>query len=353
MSKKLIKKTLFSIMICSMLMLVIIPLLYFLTLSFSSSKEVNSTDKRIFPTFSLVLRITKIEEIGVLGQPVTRYSIERKVDNVYLSETSTNNPTYLEDYYARYYSVEIDGQIEIERYAELDYDTPTTFIYQKNMLYNFKAFFTIMNNGTQSLLNSVYAALLTVIISLSIGSMAGYALARYRFKGKDQIGVILLVVRMFPIVTITISMVVFLITIGLYDTVLGLAIIYSLPNIALTAWITSSIFQGINRELEEASYVFGASKFMTFLRITLPLALPALAASSMYACLTAWNDTITALILTNNNQTLALSIYKIIGGNSGDIQYAAAGSIILIIPALIFIYLVKDYINQMWGEVKV
>ena len=69
MSQKLIKKTLFSIMICSMLMLVIIPLLYFLTLSFSSSKEVNDLNKSIIPTFSTVLRITKIEEIGVLGQP--------------------------------------------------------------------------------------------------------------------------------------------------------------------------------------------------------------------------------------------------------------------------------------------
>ena len=353
MKSKIINKTLFSLLIAFILSLVIIPLLFFLTLSFSSSKEVNESTKSLFPSFSVILRVTKIEEEGLLGNMVIRYEIERKTKDGYVSETTTSSSTYIEDYYARYYSVDVDGDEILEKYGQLELNVSKEFRYNKDMLYNFKAFFTIMNDGPKSLVNSVLAAALTVLISLSIGSMAGYAMARYKFKGKDQISVSLLVVRMFPIVTITISMVVFLIKIGLYDTVLGLAIIYSLPNIALTAWITSSIFVGINKELEEASYVFGAGKMYTFFKITMPLALPALAASSMYACLTAWNDTITALILTDKNQTLALSIYKIIGGNSSDIQYAAAGSIILIIPALIFIFLIKDYIGQMWGDVKV
>lgn len=353
MKNTIINKTLFSLLIAFIISIVIVPLLFFLTLSFSSSKEVNETKKSLFPSVSITLRITKIEEIGPLGNDIIRFVIERKTSNGYVSETTTGSSTYIEDYYSRYYSVRVDGDEVLEKYNQLDINETKEFKYTKDMLYNFKAFFTIMNNGPKSLLNSIIAAALTVVISLSIGSMAGYAMARYKFKGKDQISVSLLVVRMFPIVTITISMVVFLIRIGLYDTVLGLAIIYSLPNIALTAWITSSIFIGINKELEEASYVFGAGKVYTFFKITMPLALPALAASSMYACLTAWNDTITALILTDKNQTLALSIYKIIGGNSSDIQYAAAGSIILIIPALIFIFLIKDYISKMWGDVKV
>ena len=139
---------------------------------------------------------------------------------------------------------------------------------------------------------------------------------------------------MFPVVGISIPMAILLIRFGMFDTLLGLALLYSIPNIALTAWITSSIFIGINKELEEASMVFGANRFQTFMRITLPLAFPALAASSMYAFLTAWNDTISALILTNRNQTLALVVYKAIGTTSSGIQYAAAGSVILILPAL-------------------
>jgi multiple sugar transport system permease protein len=183
--------------------------------------------------------------------------------------------------------------------------------------------------------------------------MSGYAIARYRFKGKDQINVFLLIVRMFPMVGISIPLAVILIEYQLFDTMLGLAILYSLPNIALTAWITSSIFVGINRELEEASLVFGANGVQTFLKITLPLALPAMAASSMYAFLTAWNDTISALILTNDHPTLALAVYQAIGDNTTNLQYAAAGSIILIVPALIFTFVVRKYVNQMWGSVSV
>ena len=71
--------------------------------------------------------------------------------------------------------------------------------------------------------------------------------------------------------------------------------------------------------------IFGANSVQTFAKITLPLAFPALAASSMYSFLTAWNDTISALILTNKNQTLSLVVYKAIGTTSSGIQYAAGG----------------------------
>lgn len=192
----------------------------------------------------------------------------------------------------------------------------------------------------------------TILISLSLGSCAGYAIARYSFAGREQINVALLIVRMFPTVGISIPMAVILIRMGLYDTMIGLALLYSIPNIALTAWITSSIFIGISSELEEASLVFGANRLQTFLHITLPMAFPAMAASSMYAFLAAWNDTISALILTNDNQTLALVVYKAIGTTSSGIQYAAAGSIVLILPALVFTFIIRKYIGQMWGGVQ-
>jgi len=200
--------------------------------------------------------------------------------------------------------------------------------------------------------NSLVVSLYTILISLLLGSMAGYVMARYTFKGKDQLKVSLLVVRMFPTVGISIPMAVMLIRMGLYDTMIGLALLFSVPNIALTSWITSSIFVGINKELEEASWVFGANRLQTFLHITLPLAFPAMAASSMYSFLTAWNDTISALILTNENQTLALVVYKAIGTTSSGIQYAAAGSIVLIVPALVFTFIIRKYISEMWGGVS-
>lgn len=229
---------------------------------------------------------------------------------------------------------------------------PMEFTYKKDLFYNFKTFFSIVPNAAAALKNSIIVSLYTILISLGIGSLAGFAMARFQFKFKEQIHVSLLIVRMFPVVGISIPMAMLLIQFGLFDTRIGLALLYSVPNIALTAWITNSIFIGINKELEEASMIFGANSVQTFAKITLPLAFPALAASSMYSFLTAWNDTISALILTNKNQTLSLVVYKAIGTTSSGIQYAAAGSIVLILPALVFTFIIRKYIGQMWGGVE-
>lgn len=205
-----------------------------------------------------------------------------------------------------------DEEVEADFSPPSKTGDPVFITYRKDLLYNFKTFFVITNNADKAILNSIVAAGWTILISLSLGSMAGYALARYKFPAKGQLNISLLLVRMFPMVAVAIPMLVYLIRMGgLNNSMFGLAIVYSVSNIALTAWITNSIFQGINVELEEASVVFGgASKLQTFFRITLPLAFPGLVACSMYAFLAAWNDSITALILSSSNPTLSLLIYK-------------------------------------------
>ena len=206
----------------------------------------------------------------------------------------------------------------------------------------------MFSGASAALMNSVKAAALTIVISMTLGGSIGYALARTKIKGKDAISLGSLVVRMFPAVSISVPMAILLVRFGMNDTMIGLAIVYSIPNIGLTAWITRSIFLSINRELEEASLVFGATKLQTFRKITFPLVLPAFAASSMYAFITAWNDTAVALLLTDSNETLALLLYKAIGGTA-SLHYAASGAIILILPALLFTFILKNYINKMWG----
>ena len=174
------------------------------------------------------------------------------------------------------YSVQLSGE-EIERdFSPSKEGMPVYRRYKKDLLYNFKTFFSITNNADKAILNSILAAGWTILISLTIGSLAGYAMARYRFKGDRQLKLSLLLVRMFPAVAISIPMLVYMIKMGFDNTMFGLALVYSVGNIALTAWITNSIFQGISVELEEASYIFGANKLQTFFRITLPLAFPGL-----------------------------------------------------------------------------
>ncbi len=335
---------LFMISVVSM---IVVPLLYFITVAFSSATEVTQFPSSIFPKFTVQVKVSYISD--ETAENYTKFRVLVKQGDEFKPAFSSRNADEIEDYFEKYLSVTKDGDELLADFETTKTEGEKVFTYRKNMFYNFKAFFNITENGVKSLVNSVLVALLTILISVTLGSLSGYAIARYRFKARDKINMGLLFVRMFPIVAISLPMAVLLMRFQLYDTLIGLAIMYSIPNIALTSWITSGIFSGINPELEEASCVFGASKFTTFMRITLPMAFPAIAASSMYAFSTAWNDTITALILTDNNSTLALAVYKAIGAGSGDIQFAAAGSIILILPALVYTFVMRKYIGQMWG----
>lgn len=338
-----VKKTIFYGLLFTIMMTVIVPVFYLTTISFSSTIETYDYPKRILPSLSHDLRVSFDETEGYYI--IQRKNTKNEYEDLYISSRFDRIQTYFEDYLN---IVKTEEQLEDDfTEAKLTGDV-IELRYYKNIFRNFTKFFSVFSGADQALMNSIQAALLTIIISMTIGGSVGYALARTQIKGKEAIGVASLVVRMFPVVSISVPMAILLIRYGMFDTMIGLAIIYSIPNIGLTAWITRSIFLGINKEYEEASYVFGATKAKTFLKITFPLVLPAFAASSMYAFITAWNDTAVSLLLTDRNQTLALLIYKSIGG-SASINYSAAGAILLILPALVFTFLLKNYINKMWG----
>lgn len=343
-SRKIIMKTTFYLIISAMLLGILLPFFFFITSSFYSSYEVYQFPRSFLPKASFDVKVTWEDDMYQL------HVFDNK-DDYYELMIYSNKLDDFRIFMKRELSIQLTNE-EIERdFSVSKKGEPVYETYRKDYLYNFKTFFSITNNADKAIVNSIMAAGWTILISLSIGSMAGYSIARYVFRGKRQLNLSLLLVRMFPGVAIAIPMLVYLIKMGFDNTMFGLAIVYSVGNIALTAWITSSIFQGINVELEEASMVFGATKFKTFIKITLPLAFPGLVACSMYAFLGAWNDSITALILSSNNPTLSLLIYKALG-MSGSIQLSAAGAIILIIPALIFTFIIKNYINQLWGGVK-
>ncbi|MBN1487314.1 MAG: carbohydrate ABC transporter permease, partial [Anaerolineae bacterium] len=176
---------------------------------------------------------------------------------------------------------------------------------------------------------------------------------RYVFKGRDALKFSVLFVRMFPGVAIAMPMVIILANMGLYDKPLGLSLVYSVGSIALTVWITASIFMGIPVELEEAAQVFGTTRIGAFLRVTLPLSLPGLAACAMYAFLGAWNETVSAIVLTQFHPTFSVVVYQTLVGATGQVHLAAAGGMAMGLPSVIFTFFIRKYINQMWGGVTV
>jgi len=243
-------------------------------------------------------------------------------------------------------------EIEAEL-ARLETEDVIYFSRGRNIWHNYEVFFRVTRDAVPALWRSIQIAALSIIISLSIGGAAGYAFARYVFRGRNALKFSVLFVRMFPAVAIAMPMVLILASINLYDRPLGLALVYSIGSIGLTVWITASIFMGIPVSLEEAALVFGATKFQAFMRITFPLALPGLAAAAMYAFLGAWNETIMALLLTQFNPTFPVVVYQSLIGATGQVNLVAAGGMAMALPALIFTFFIRKYINQMWGGITV
>jgi multiple sugar transport system permease protein len=110
---------------------------------------------------------------------------------------------------------------------------------------------------------------------------------------------------------------------------------------------------GIPESLEEAAQVFGANRLQAFIKTTLPLALPGLAAAAMFAFIAAWNETVAALILTQFNPTFSVVVYQSLVGATGQVNLAAAGGMVMAIPAVIFTFIIRRYVQQMWGGVTI
>jgi multiple sugar transport system permease protein len=196
-------------------------------------------------------------------------------------------------------------------------------------------------------LNSVIAAGLCMVLSIALGAPAGYALARYSFRGANLYRLLILMTRAFPLAILALPLTVSFIRIGLYDTPYGVALIHTALALPFAALITSSLFVGIPRELEEAAWIFGCTRWQAFRKVVLPLALPGIAATAIFAFVISWNEVFAASILTVRERTLTAYLLKILA--ESPLHYRFAGGLLLIVPSVVFIFAVRKYLFAMWG----
>ena len=119
-------------------------------------------------------------------------------------------------------------------------------------------------------INSVIAAALCMLFSIALGAPAGYALARFQFRGQNAYRLLILLTRAFPLAMLALPLTVSFIRLGLYDTPLGVALVHTALALPFAVLISSSLFVGIPRELEEAAWVFGCTRLEAFRKIVLP-----------------------------------------------------------------------------------
>ena len=208
-------------------------------------------------------------------------------------------------------------------------------------------FFFLDPQVLPSLVNSIVIALMTVAFSLILGAPAGYALARYAFKGKNAFRISILTTRAFPVVVLALPLAVWFLRLNIYDTQLAVALVHTALALPFAILISYSLFQGISREYEEAAWTMGCSLPQGFIRITLPLALPGLVAIAIFAFVISWNEVFAAAVLTV--QSRPISAYLLAQLTESPLHFKLAGGVFLVVPSLVFVFMVRKYLFTLWG----
>jgi trehalose/maltose transport system permease protein len=235
--------------------------------------------------------------------------------------------------------------------------TPATLWPENPTLQNFRAVFR--NEAfLRGLLNSTIVAVSATVLSLLVGSFAGYALGKLRFRGKSVSLYTILAMTMFPQIAILA---------GLYQvirvldmpTLVSLVLSYLLFTLPFTAWVLTAFFKGLPDSLLQAAQVDGANMMQTFWRILLPLTMPALVTTGLLAFITAWNEYLFALTFTafdRSAQTVPVAIAQFSGQIARQEPFGEvmAAAIIVTIPlvALVLIFQARIVDGLTAGAVK-
>jgi multiple sugar transport system permease protein len=198
------------------------------------------------------------------------------------------------------------------------------------------------------LMNSLVVTAASVALALIFGSLAAYAIARFRlrFRLERVVGLSLLTLRIVPAVVIMIPVYLLMLQLDLLDSWLGLIITYTALNLTFCVWMMESFFREIPVDLEEAAMVDGDSRLTAFRRITLPLAAPGLVATAIFAIIVTFNEFLFALVLTAtpNAMTMPRGTATLIGRIDTDWASMAAAGVMGALPIVVFALLVQRHL---------
>jgi multiple sugar transport system permease protein len=226
---------------------------------------------------------------------------------------------------------------------ELTFAIPPVWTF-KPTLQNYNEVLGSTNFG-KYFMNSIVIALTATGIALMLGTFAAYGFSRFRFRGHFWLKMSSLIPQMLPPIAIVVPLYVLFSRLDWIDTRQSLIISYLTFTIPLSIWMMTGFFDDVPIELEEAAVIDGCSRFGALMRVSLPLAVPGMAATAILAFLYCWNEFLYAVILTGRDaRTLPVIITSFMTNKAvlwGRI--AASGSLVLI-PVLIFALLAQRYL---------
>lgn len=196
-----------------------------------------------------------------------------------------------------------------------------------------------------ALRNSLGVTLLAAVFSMVLGSLAAYSLARFRLPTTTWLAVGLLLARMIPPIVFVVPLFLLYNALGIRNSLPGLALVYTAFNVPFVVWLMRSFFEEVPVELEEAVLIDGGSRARAFWHVTMPLAAPGLAATSVFCVIAVWGEFLFALILTGP-ETTTLPIYLASFLTDRTVEWGGVMStgVLVIVPLVFFGMLVQRHL---------
>lgn len=194
--------------------------------------------------------------------------------------------------------------------------------------------------------NSLLVALTTTLISLTIGSLAGYALARLRLPFRNTVFFGVLSVRMIPEISLVIPLYIIAARLSILNKPIVLILTYLSFALPFTIWMLTTFFETVPQELEDAALIDGSSRLNTLFRVVIPVAAPGIISTALFTFLLAWDEFFFALIFTSTvaAKTVPVAIAEFTGRYAVDITAMMTGGILAALPPVLLALIFQRFI---------
>lgn len=209
--------------------------------------------------------------------------------------------------------------------------------------------FTAMIEGTpllRNVFNTLVVTIGTLVLTLSLGTLAAFGFSRWSFRGKNAVLLCILIAQLIPSSVNLIPYYMLLKSVSLLDSHAGLIIVYTAVNLPFTIWIMKGFFDGLPRSLDEAGVLDGCSRLRVFWSILLPLCKPGLSAAGFLICIASWGELLIPLSVANSNNVhvVSIGIYYFFGADNSNYNFGFASSLIAISPLIVLYLFSQKYL---------
>lgn len=200
--------------------------------------------------------------------------------------------------------------------------------------------------------NSVILATTTTLVVVAIGTVGAYSLVRFRYRGRESLAFLVLFTYLLPSVVLIIPLYLFMVKLGLSNTIFSLVIAYTTFALPYALWLLRSFMAGIPEDLESAALVDGATRMGAFRDVILPQLLPGIISTALFTFILAWNEYLYALVLVNSDGARPLTtgvMTMLISAFNIEWSLLMAASVMMSLPLIVVFAFLQSYLTRGFG----